>query len=394
MINLKKIWRYRKGKLALGVLLFFLIVALFADFIANEKPIYCIYQGQSYFPVLHEYGERIGFSEHYSFLKNNTWSDLKLEKAIFPVIKFTSSNIDKNSTSLSAPGTTFSSGNFIKIHWLGSDPIGRDIAAGLVHGTRKTILIAVFAMLIACLIGLGVGILAGYYSDDSIKINLWILFSTMLSVCLVWFQWFYDHWSFTVCLIVSVIILLLASLLNHRVKGKQVFLPLDLIVMRLIEIFKSVPALFILLALLSLISRPGILSLIIIIGVLRWSTIARVLRAELLNLKEKKYIKSAKALGASNAQIIWRHLMPNAIPSLLTIIAFGFAGTILIEATISFLGIGLGAEEVTWGSILSDARNNFSAWWLAVFPGTAIFLMVIACNYLGDILNEISIKSS
>jgi len=393
MISLRKIWRYRKGKLAIGILLFFLLVALLADFIANDKPIYCTYQGQSYFPILNEYAAHIGFSEQYTFLRNNAWNDIKLEKSVYPIIKFSSSSIDQNSSSLSSPGATFKSGVLLKQHWLGSDPIGRDVAAGLVHGSRKTILISFFVMLIACMVGFFMGILSGYYGDDTIKVNFWLLLCTMVSICFVWFQWWYVHWSFGFSGVVCVILIGLMSMLNQRITGKQIRLPLDLIIMRLIEIFKSVPALFILLALLAIISKPSMISLIIIIGLLRWSTIARVLRAELLHLKEKKYITSAKALGASDTQIILRHLMPNAISPLLTIIAFGFAGTILIEATISFLGIGLAADEVTWGSILSDARNNFSAWWLAVFPGAAIFLMVIACNFLGDTLNEISIKS-
>jgi len=393
MIGLGKIWSYQKGKWGLGILFFFFVIAISADFIANEKPIFCKYQAQKYFPVFHEYGEQLGLVDQYDFIGKKTWSDIKLESALFPIIKFSSSNIDRNASSFSPPGVKIQSGDLIKKHWLGSDAIGRDVAAGIIQGTRKTFAIAFFAMLIACVIGFIFGILAGFFGDNTIIISVWVLILMMTLLFFIWFQWLYGHWSFGVSMILSFLLMVVTGFLSPRLGGKKIHLPLDMLVMRMIEVFKSVPGLFILLALLTIISHPSTLSLIVIIGLLRWTTIARVLRAELLDLKEKKFTLSAKAMGASNSQIIFKHLIPNAIPSLLTIIAFGFASTILLEATISFLGLGLSAEVVTWGSILSEARNNFSAWWLAVFPGLAIFLMVIACNYIGDTLNEISLRS-
>jgi len=393
MIGIKKIWSYRKGKWGLGILFFFFMIACFADFIANEKPVYCQFEGQGYFPVIHGYGEYLGLVSHYDFLNNRSWQDLELDNTIFPIIKFSPSNIDKGSTSFSPPGTIIRSSYAHKKHWLGSDSIGRDVAAGIIQGTRKTFLIAFFAMFISCMIGMILGVLSGYFGDHYFKLNVWLVIVLAILLFLSWFQYIYGHWSFVSSVIVSMVVIAGGSLASSKLGGKKISIPLDLIVMRVIEVFKSVPALFILLALLAIIDRPSILSLIIIIGLLRWSTIARILRAELLALQEKKFIISARAIGATDTQIVWKHLLPNAIPSLLTIIAFGFAGTIMIEATISFLGIGLSAEEVTWGSILSEARNNFSAWWLAVFPGSAIFLMVIACNYIGDTLNELSLSS-
>ena len=393
MSTFKKIWKYKKGKWGLSILAFFSLIAVSADFIANDKPIYCRYEGQAYFPIMHEYGESLGVSSNYEFLDRRSWQDLDLEKVIFPIIKFSPSDIDQNSSASSPPGTTIRSGNITKKHWLGSDSIGRDVAAGLVQGTRKTFIIAFFAMLISCLIGFVLGVLSGYYGDKTIRMSVWGLGLFLVALFLIWFQVIYGHWSFVLAIMLSLVSVFLVVFLDARLLGKKIFIPLDMLVMRMIEVFKSVPALFILLALLAIISKPSILTLIIILGLLRWPTIARVLRAELLALKEKNFILSARALGASNFQIITKHLLPNALPSLLTIIAFGFAGTILLEATISFLGIGLSAEEVTWGSILSEARTNFGAWWLAIFPGAAIFLMVVACNYLGDTLNEISLSS-
>lgn len=391
---IKNIWSYRKGKWALTILMFFGVMVLLGDFISNDKPVYCKYEGQSYFPVFHQYGQDLGMVDRYKFLGRKSWYDLELDQAIYPVIKFSSNSIDSKSTSFSKPGTKIKSGLLTKTHWLGSDGIGRDVAAGIVQGSQKTFLIAFLSMLISCIVGFLLGVLSGFYGDDTLRFNLWLLPVLIFGLGFIFFQWLYGHWSFWMMKGIALIYVILIVVFNRKLKSKQVNMPFDIIVMRCIEIFKSVPTLFILLALLAIISKPSLLTLVIILGLLRWSTIARVLRAELLKLKTKDFVISAHALGHSNIEILKNHILPNALPPLLTILAFGFAGVILLEATISFLGIGLSAEDVTWGSILSEARNNFSAWWLAVFPGLAIFLTVVACNYLGDTLNEINLKSA
>lgn len=391
---IKKIWTYRKGKWALSIICFFGVMALFADFLANDKPIYCQYEGESYYPIFNEYGTNLGLVKPYTFLNRKSWQDLPLEKYFYPLIKFDATDIDRNSKAFASPGTIIPSFNFNKKYLLGSDALGRDLAAGIVQGSRKTLLIAFLAMLISCLIGFFLGIVAGYFGDDKVHLNVWVLLLFCVSLFVVWFQWSFDLWSFTVTVFWSFGLAIVALMLNKAFHKKQIMIPLDNIIMRVIEVFKSIPALFILLALLALIAQPTVLTVILIIGLLRWPTITRVMRAEIFKIKSKDFVTSARALGLTNYQIIRSHILPNAIPPLMTIIAFGFASTILLEATISFLGIGLGASDITWGSILSSARSNFSAWWIAVFPGMAIFLMVIACNYLGDTLNEINLSST
>ena len=125
----------------------------------------------------------------------------------------------------------------------------------------------------------------------------------------------------------------------------------------------------------------------IIIGFIRWTTIARFIRAELLRVRSLEYIEAAHAMGFSNWRIIVRHAIPNSIGPVLITIAFGVASAILIEAFISFLGIGVNGE-VTWGMLLRWARDNTMAWWLAIFPGLAIFITVTIFNLIGDGLTE------
>ena len=158
--------------------------------------------------------------------------------------------------------------------------------------------------------------------------------------------------------------------------------------MRLIEIVNAIPALFLLLAAVAILEKPSIISVMVIIGLLRWTSIARFIRAELLRVRSLEFIEAAEAMGYSDWRIIIRHAIPNAIAPVLITIAFGVASAILIEAFLSFLGIGLENDEITWGLLLSFARESTTSWWLAIFPGLAIFVTVTLFNLIGDGLTE------
>ena len=169
---------------------------------------------------------------------------------------------------------------------------------------------------------------------------------------------------------------------------KKMKLPLDLLVMRLVEMLNSIPGFLLLLSLVAVLQKSSIFWVMAIIGLIRWTSIARYLRAELLKVKNLGYVEAAKALGFSNRRILFRHALPNALPPALVTIAFGVASAILLESTLTFLGIGLSGDEVTWGSLLAKARIFPGAWWLAVFPGAAIFVTVTIFNLLGEGLTE------
>jgi peptide/nickel transport system permease protein len=125
-----------------------------------------------------------------------------------------------------------------------------------------------------------------------------------------------------------------------------------------------------------------------ILGLTGWVGIARFVRGEFLKVRAMDYVAAAQSLGASDSRIMLRHVLPNAIAPVLVSMSFGVAGAILTESALSFLGIGVPAQLVTWGSLLSVAQSNSSAWWLAVFPGAAIFVTVLAYNLLGDGLRD------
>jgi peptide/nickel transport system permease protein len=126
----------------------------------------------------------------------------------------------------------------------------------------------------------------------------------------------------------------------------------------------------------------------VIIGFLTWTGIARFIRAELLRVRQLDFIDAAQSMGFSELRILIRHAIPNSMTPVLITIAFGVASSILIEAFLSFLGIGVSASEVTWGSMLNLSRNSIKTWWLAILPGLAIFITVSVFNLIGEGLSD------
>ncbi|MCL4119183.1 UNVERIFIED_CONTAM: hypothetical protein GTU68_028825 [Idotea baltica] len=153
-------------------------------------------------------------------------------------------------------------------------------------------------------------------------------------------------------------------------------------------VFVSVPRLFLIISIVAIIRNPSLAVVMIIIGLTSWMGIARLIRGELLRVRSLEYIEAATALGFSDNRALLKHAIPNALSPVLIAIAFGIAGAILTEAFLSFIGIGVPAETVTWGSLLNVARSYTGLWWLAVFPGFAIFLTITFFNLIGEGLTD------
>ena len=398
--------RFRKNRLALWslrVLYIFLFIAIFADFIANDKPIYCKIDGAVYFPVLKQYAVDLGLSSWESKFLINDWDEQEYEAKLMPLIPYRASNLDMANSNYVSPFADQRVAAPIYHHRLGTDMLGRDVAAGMVSGTRIAMLVGILAMSIAGFIGILLGALAGYFGDNGLKISIARLALNIIGLFLGVFYGFIvrsyaiDEGSFGIEIVKSmglfIAILLLVNLISSLFRfvpflRNKITIPVDLFVMRAIETLNAIPSLLLILAIVALIEKPSIFYVMIIIGCIRWTGIARFVRAELLKVRKLNYIEAAKAMGFSDWRILFRHALPNALTPVLISIAFGIAGAILLEAFLSFLGIGIPPESVSWGSMLQSVRGYPQAWWLAIFPGMAIFITVTIFNLIGEGLTE------
>lgn len=210
-------------------------------------------------------------------------------------------------------------------HLLGTDDLGRDILARMIHGARVSLTVGLLATAISVLIGALLGALAGYYGGVA-----------------------------------------------------------DWIVSRLIEVVLCFPFLFLVLGIVALF-KPSLYTIMIALGLTTWTNEARYVRGEFLRIREMDFAQAARASGARDWRIIFRHLLPNAFAPVIVSASFGVAFAILTESALSYLGLGVPLPTASWGSILSNARDHIDyAWWLVLFPGLAIFTTVAAFNVIGE----------
>ena len=409
MLDLKQLYQALKkdgtAKWALRLLYVFIGIAILAPFIANEKPLYCKYQGENYYPIFNEILTKVNMSKQPKELLNIDWLSQGFESLVRAPIPYSETTQDKLNASYKSPMGNQNITQNRKRHLLGTDKLGRDILAGLVHGTRSAMMIGIFSMFIAGFIGIIIGTAAGYFGDDQFALSLPSLMLMILAILLSLIYGFvfpylnnYGDVAIANYLLKGITFFgmlclgfwYLGDWISRRFGFKKnIKLPIDLIVMRFIEMFTAIPALFLLLSILAIFKTQNIISIIFIIGILSWTSIARFVRAEFLKIRSMDYIKSAKLQGISNWRILFIHGLPNAITPVLITLSFGVSAAILVEASLSFLGIGLAEEHVTWGSLLNQSRSYFAAWWLAIFPGIAIFLTILSFNIIGEKLTEI-----
>ena len=212
--------------------------------------------------------------------------------------------------------------------WLGTDYLGRDVATTLIYGGRATLLVGAVAALLSVVIGITLGAFAGYY-------------------------------------------------------GGRV----DKLLMRVTEFFQVLPALLFAMVLVTLFG-PTIVTVTLAIGIVSWTGTARLTRAEFMKVRGLEFVRAERAIGARDARIIWKVILPNALPPLIVSATLAVGAAILFEAGLSFLGLG-DPNQMSWGLMIGSSRAYvLSSWWAVAFPGAAIFVTVLAVSLIGDGLND------
>ena len=396
--------------MCLRVFLIFVCIALLAPFFANDKPLICKYKGQWLFPAFSFKNQYIiSEDDIINYNMGNDWKTLNTDFSVFAPCAYSPNTIDAANAPRKSPfdaqefvskNNTTTSIPYKFRHWLGTTQNGNDVLSGIIHGTKISLSVGIFSMLIASIIGIILGACAGYFENNSIKIGYVQLLFLLIGIFISYFYCVVVRGSnlaaaFTIGSALDILRVFLLLYLSYIVikcllkVGNKIDVtlktdnilnfPLDAIVSRIIEILNSIPSLLLIIAL-SAITKPSYTLLISIIGFLSWTTIARLTRAEYLKTKQLDYITSSKAIGMSDFAIMRKHILPNVFPIILVQIIFGMAGAVLIEASLSFIGVGIPSNTVSWGSLLNEARDHFSAWWLVVFPGLCVFTLIFIYN--------------
>lgn len=317
--------RNSRAMAGLGVIVALSAVALSADLLAGNVPLMLKWRGGTHFPAVRGYAVAVGLATWPTGLAGTNFKDLDR------------SGLTEDEWMVFppipfAPNETNLAESIqapSRTHWMGTDLVGRDIASRMVHGTRISLSVGFVAVSIYVLIGLIVGASAGYYGGG-----------------------------------------------------------VDLLLARLIEVMQTIPVFFLILTLVAFLPQ-NILTIMVVIGLTGWTTVARLVRGEVLRTRALDFVMAARAAGSGHGRTIVKHVLPNALAPVFVAATFGVGSAILLESSLSFLGFGVPPSTPSWGSILSSAREFLpSGWWMTTFPGVAIFLTVTAYNLVGEGLRD------
>lgn len=390
-------------------LILFTFCALFANILANKNPIYCQYQGEHHFPA---FQDKVFIFGAWQKTNRVRWDTLTATKTLWPLVQYNSDQNLKHRRlgPLEIPTQKRAGEEIIigKRHWLGTNAAGRDILASIIYGARRSLGISLFTILIIVLIGVPLGGIAAYFQDDRLHISRAKAWLFLPGIMLGWFYAFHvrslqliesgqNPFTFLVEMIISLGIfgsVLFICLSLSRLFSKipflhaQVPVKLDMFISRFMEIIQALPSLLLIITLSAFLGNKNIWFVMFLLASVSWIGVARVVRAEVLSVRERTYILAAKASGIPNPRIITQHILPNALSSIWPMLAFGIGNIILIDSALSFLSL-IDGSEASWGGLVTDGKDNWKLWWISLFPGICIFLSVYSFNILGERLRDI-----
>ena len=315
----------KRGFWSLWIFLILLMIALCANFVANDKPLLVSFKGSLYFPVFVHYPETAfgGDFETEAEYRDQFVQDLINEEGwvLWPPIPFSYDTINYN---LAKPAPTPPD----RTNWLGTDDQGRDVAARVIYGFRISVLFGLILTFISSIIGVIAGAVQGYYG------------------------------------------------------GKT-----DLIMQRSIEIWSSLPVLYILI-IFSAMFTPGFWNLLVILLLFSWVSLVDVVRAEFLRARNLDYVRAAHALGISNIVIMWRHVLPNAMVATITYMPFILTASITSLTALDFLGLGMPPGSPSLGELLSQGKNNLQAPWLGICAFLSLATMLTLLTFIGEAVRD------
>ncbi len=325
-ITLRRIQKFRRMKRAyysLWVLLILYVISLFANFIANDRPLIIKYQGKLYFPVLRFYdGSNFGLDatdvpNYKQLQKSPAFRSEKGNWIFFPILPYGSN--ESLAELKGNPPTPPTLQNL-----LGTDDRGRDILTRLLYGYRISFSFALLITFASMALGIIIGALQGYLGG-----------------------WF------------------------------------DLSMQRLIEIFAALPFLYIVIIIGSSLGTTFI-TLLIIFTIFDWVGISYYMRSEFLKLRQMQYVEAAKALGVKDWKIMFRHILPNALTPIITFLPFELIGSFASLSALDYLGFGLPAPTPSWGELMRQGMSNISSYWLSLFPVLALFIVLLLIAFVGE----------
>jgi microcin C transport system permease protein len=318
--------RNRIGLVSLWVFAAMLLVATFAELFSNDRPLLARYDGELYVPLFKNHPETTFGGD---FGTPTDWADPLITGQFAKPGNWTFFTLNPYSARTSNPFEEVPSpAPPSALHWLGTDSLGQDMVARLLYGFRVSIWFAFALTLVGTVIGIAAGALQGYFG------------------------------------------------------GK-----VDLVLQRLIEIWGAVPELYLLIIFAS-IFEPSLLLLLVLLSLWGWMGLSDYVRAEFLRNRSLEFVKAARALGLSNAQIIWRHVLPNSLTPVITFLPFRMSGAIVALTSLDFLGLGVPASVPSLGDLLRQGKNNLDAWWI-IFPTFVLLVLtMLLLTFIGDALRD------